>query len=114
MMYLHKAFGMDKGYIVIAQNNDTVDYLQQAYALALNLKLTQSKVNSLTVCVEAKTKKLIKAKHTATKITGTVAKPSRPSVRFTALDEPTITNTEKGIKNQPKFIIKFLKQTTGM
>ena len=63
MMYLHKAFGMDKGYIVIAQNNDTTDYLEQAYALALNLKLTQSKVNSLTVCVDAKTKKLLKAKH---------------------------------------------------
>ena len=54
---------MTRGYIVIAQNNDTTDYLEQAYALALNLKLTQSKVNSLTVCVDAKTKKLIKAKH---------------------------------------------------
>ena len=29
----------------------------------MNLKLTQSKVNSLTVCVDAKTKKLLKAKH---------------------------------------------------
>ena len=28
----------------------------------------------------------------ATSITGTVAKPSRPSVKLTALDEPTITN----------------------
>ena len=54
---------MSRGYIVIAQNNDTVDYLEQAYALALNLKLTQSKVNSLTVCIDPKTKKLIKAKH---------------------------------------------------
>ena len=54
---------MSKGYIVIAQNNDTVDYLEQAYALALNLKLTQSKVNNLTVCVDPKTKKQIKAKH---------------------------------------------------
>ena len=26
-----------------------------------------------------------------------------------AFDEPTITNTEKGIKNHPRFIIKFLK-----
>ena len=49
-------------------------------------------------------------KTTATNITGTVAKPSRPSVRFTALDEPTITNTEKGIKNQPRFINKSLKK----
>ena len=53
---------MSKGYIVIAQNNDTTDYLEQAYALALNLKLTQSIVNNLTVCVDAKTKKLITLK----------------------------------------------------
>ena len=38
-----------------------------------------------------------------------MAKPSNPSVRFTALDEPMITNIENGIKNQPKFKIKFLK-----
>jgi hypothetical protein len=54
---------MSKGYIVIAQNNDTVDYLEQAYALALNLKLTQSTVNNLTVCVDKKTKALIQPKH---------------------------------------------------
>jgi hypothetical protein len=52
-----------KGYIVIAQNTGTVDYLQQAYALALNLKLTQSTVNNLTVCVDAETKKKITSKH---------------------------------------------------
>jgi hypothetical protein len=45
----------------------------------------------------------------ATKITGTVANPSSPSVKLTAFDEPTITNTEKGIKNHPRLIIKFLK-----
>ena len=39
---------MSKGYIVIAQNTKGVDYLKQAYALALNLKLTQSKVSNLT------------------------------------------------------------------
>ena len=54
---------MSKGYIVIAQNNETTDYLEQAYALALNLKLTQGTVSNLTVCVDAKTKKLITAKH---------------------------------------------------
>ena len=54
---------MSKGYIVIAQNNASVDYLQQAYALALNLKLTQSSVNNLTVCVDAETKKKITNKH---------------------------------------------------
>ena len=52
---------------------------------------------------------LIKAKQPATKITGTVAKPSNPSVKFTAFEEPTITKIEKGIKNQPKLITKFLK-----
>lgn len=54
---------MSRGYIVIAQNTDTVDYLKQAYALALNLKLTQKKVNGLTVCVDAATKKKITKKH---------------------------------------------------
>lgn len=54
---------MSRGYIVIAQNTKEVDYLQQAYALALNLKLTQSKVNNLTVCVDPATKKKITAKH---------------------------------------------------
>jgi len=54
---------VSKGYIVIAQNNDTTDYLEQAYALALNLKLTQTIVSNLTVCVDTNTKKLIKTKH---------------------------------------------------
>lgn len=56
---------MSRGYIVLAQNNKTTDYLRQAYALALNLKLTQSKVSNLTVCVDEATKKLIKPKHRA-------------------------------------------------
>ena len=34
----------------------------------------------------------MKAKQAATNITGTVAKPSSPSVRLTALDEPIIRN----------------------
>jgi len=56
---------MSKGYIVLAQNNSTTDYLEQAYALALNLKLTQTVVNNLTVCVDQDTRKLIKPKHEA-------------------------------------------------
>jgi len=47
---------MSRGYIVIAQNNETTDYLEQAYALALSLKITQSEVNNLSVCVEKGTK----------------------------------------------------------
>ena len=54
---------MSKGYIVIAQNTKDTDYLRQAYALALNLKLTQSTVSNLTVCVDAATKKHITTKH---------------------------------------------------
>lgn len=56
---------MSKGYICIAQNNGTVDYLEQAYALALNLKLTQSSVSNLSVCVDEKTKEKIRSKHKA-------------------------------------------------
>jgi len=54
---------MSRGYIVIAQNTKKVDYLRQAYALALNLKLTQSTVSNLTVCVDKQTKKKITDKH---------------------------------------------------
>ena len=54
---------MSKGYIVIAQNTESVNYLEQAYALALNLKLTQSTVNKLTVCVDSETRKLVTNKH---------------------------------------------------
>ena len=43
-------------------------------------------------------------------MTGTVANPSSPSVKLTAFDDPTIINTENGIKNQPRLIIKFLKK----
>ena len=41
---------------------------------------------------------------------GTVAKPSNPSVKFTAFDEPIITNKPNGIKNIPISNIKFLKK----
>ena len=46
----------------------------------------------------------------ATIITGTIANPSRPSVKLTAFDEPTIINTENGTKNQPRLITKSLKK----
>lgn len=42
---------MSKGYIVIAQNNQTTDYIRQAYALALSLKVSQKKNNKLSICV---------------------------------------------------------------
>ena len=52
----------------------------------------------------------IKVKERATNITGTVANPSSPSVKFTALEAPMITNNPNGIKNNPIFQIKFLKK----
>jgi hypothetical protein len=54
-----------RGYIVIAQNTKFVNYLEQAYALALNLKLTQSQVNRLAVCVDESTMRQITDKHKA-------------------------------------------------
>lgn len=41
----------DKGYLVIAQNNDTCDYIRQAYALGLSIINTQSSVKKLSVAV---------------------------------------------------------------
>jgi hypothetical protein len=46
---------VSRGYIVIAQNSGDTDYLKMAYALALSLKVTQSTVNNLTVCVDKNT-----------------------------------------------------------
>ena len=48
-------------------------------------------------------------KESATNIIGTVAKPSNPSVKFTAFEDPIITNKPNGIKNNPRSKIKFLK-----
>ena len=45
---------MSKGYIVIAQNSADTNYVRMAYALALSLKITQSKVSNLSICVEDK------------------------------------------------------------
>lgn len=40
---------MSKGFLVLAQNTDTVDYVQQAYALALSIKLSQNDVDKLSL-----------------------------------------------------------------
>ena len=40
---------MSKGFIVFAQNTETTDYIKQAYALALSIKNTQSKVTNISV-----------------------------------------------------------------
>jgi len=43
-----------RGYITLAQNSGSVDYIKQAYALALSIKLTQKGVNNFAVCVESR------------------------------------------------------------
>lgn len=52
-----------RGYIVIAQNTRDCNYLEQAYALALNLKLTQKDVDNLTVCLDSDTMRQVSKKH---------------------------------------------------
>ncbi len=53
------------------------------------------------------TKYAIKPNTLAAIIIGTIAKPSKPSVKFTALDEPTTTKLEKKHHtNIPKSIVK--------
>ena len=42
-------------------------------------------------------------------MTGTMARPSRPSVKLTALPAPTMMNAPKITKNQPKFSATSLK-----
>jgi len=54
---------MTQGYITIAQNNSQVDYLEQAYALALSIKNTQSGVNNLSVMVDKHTLQSVKSRH---------------------------------------------------
>lgn len=42
---------MSKGFLVLAQNSD-VDYLRQAYALALSIKKTQPKINHISLVTD--------------------------------------------------------------
>jgi hypothetical protein len=51
---------MTKGYLILAQNNATDDYVRQAYALALSIKNSQSSVSSVTL---ATTENLEKSKY---------------------------------------------------
>ncbi len=53
------------------------------------------------------------AKLPAASIAGTIASPSSPSVKFTALDEPIITRTLSAMKKLPKGISRFLKNGTA-
>lgn len=40
---------MSKGFLVLAQNTDTVDYVQQAYALALSIKYSQTDITAISI-----------------------------------------------------------------
>lgn len=40
---------MSKGFLVLAQNTDAVNYVDQAYALALSIKATQKEVKNITL-----------------------------------------------------------------
>ena len=40
---------VSKGFVLLAQNTDSVDYVQQAYALALSIKFSQPLINSVTL-----------------------------------------------------------------
>lgn len=40
---------LSKGFIVLAQNTDTVDYVKQAYALALSIKFSQKSVTNISL-----------------------------------------------------------------
>ena len=40
---------VSKGFLVVAQNSNSVDYIEQAYALALSIKYSQKEVTSISV-----------------------------------------------------------------
>ena len=40
---------MSKGFVVLAQNSNGIDYIKQAYALALSIKLSQLDVNNISI-----------------------------------------------------------------
>lgn len=40
---------VSKGFLIFAQNTDTVDYLEQAYALALSIKYSQNSIKSVSL-----------------------------------------------------------------
>lgn len=56
------SFKAQQGYFTFAQNTDTVDYLDLAYAQAVSIKNTQT-INQYAVAVDAETKKQITYEH---------------------------------------------------
>ena len=52
---------MSKGFLIFAQNTDSVDYLEQAYALALSIKYSQTAVASVSIVTSDKVPKKYKS-----------------------------------------------------
>ena len=40
---------MSKGFLIFAQNTESVDYVQQAYVLALSIKYSQPEINNVSL-----------------------------------------------------------------
>jgi len=40
---------MSKGFLIFAENSDTCNYVEQAYALALSIKASQSKTTNVSI-----------------------------------------------------------------
>lgn len=52
----------DRGYFIITQNNKQYDYIRMAYALALSIKLTQKKINSVSIALPGTEEQLVTEK----------------------------------------------------
>lgn len=52
----------ERGYLIIAQNNQTHDYTRMAYALALSIKNTQSKVKGVSIALPGSESHLLSEK----------------------------------------------------
>lgn len=52
---------VSKGFVVLAQNNKNVDYIKQAYALALSVKSTQASVTNISLVTNNKVPKKYKS-----------------------------------------------------
>jgi len=52
---------VSKGFVVLAQNNGTVDYIKQAYALALSIKSSQKEITSISLVTNDKVPKKYKS-----------------------------------------------------
>ena len=48
---------MSKGFLIFAQNTDTVDYVEQAYALALSIKHSQQTIKNISLVTNSKVPK---------------------------------------------------------